>query len=298
MHAERQPRNVGSELLACLLLVAGWAQSLQAVDSSKALGGCTAPCSKGEHVQQLRSGMLYAAPYLAVTASRSVCGPQGGHPAGDPHLRAPHAGEVWLMHVQISVTTAWFDRWTAASVPCPISACLRTFLVLAPLPHSLQEKGWDVDQTIEKLLKNGTRISAEAHEIVRIPGLLTDADMIGEGGCVGVAAEGAHAVCLVAAIATQPHGPRNCCAALATRPHDFHPSCSLPCPLTSCRRHGVGIRPRRRLLVAGRKAGPSQHARGCALLKEAGAGAGEGACKARRTHRQFAGMLCGSVFDI
>lgn len=36
-----------------------------------------------------------------------------------------------------------------------------------------------MDQTIEKLLANGTRISAEAHEIVRIPGLLTDADMIG-----------------------------------------------------------------------------------------------------------------------
>lgn len=34
-------------------------------------------------------------------------------------------------------------------------------------------------QTIEKLLRNGTRISTEAHEIVRIPGLLTDADMIG-----------------------------------------------------------------------------------------------------------------------
>lgn len=39
-----------------------------------------------------------------------------------------------------------------------------------------------MDQTIEKLLKNGTRISAEAHEIVRIPGLLTDADMIGVPG--------------------------------------------------------------------------------------------------------------------
>lgn len=48
-----------------------------------------------------------------------------------------------------------------------------------------QEKGWDVDQTIEKLLKNGTRISAEAHEIVRIPGLLTDADMIGAGAGAG-----------------------------------------------------------------------------------------------------------------
>ena len=35
-------------------------------------------------------------------------------------------------------------------------------------------------QTIEKLLQNGARLSAEAHEIVRIPGLLTDADMIGE----------------------------------------------------------------------------------------------------------------------
>ncbi|KAI7841433.1 hypothetical protein COHA_004828 [Chlorella ohadii] len=46
--------------------------------------------------------------------------------------------------------------------------------------HRMREKGWDVDQTIEKLLKNGTRISAEAHEIVRIPGLLTDADMIGD----------------------------------------------------------------------------------------------------------------------
>ncbi len=43
----------------------------------------------------------------------------------------------------------------------------------------LQEKGWDVGQTIEKLLKNGARISSEAHEVVRIPGLLTDADMIG-----------------------------------------------------------------------------------------------------------------------
>lgn len=59
---------------------------------------------------------------------------------------------------------------------------VKAFRSLATLPHprSVQEKGWDVDQTIEKLLKNGTRISAEAHEIVRIPGLLTDADMIGE----------------------------------------------------------------------------------------------------------------------
>jgi hypothetical protein len=46
--------------------------------------------------------------------------------------------------------------------------------------HRMREKGWDVNHTIEKLLKNGTRISAEAHEIVRIPGLLTDADMIGD----------------------------------------------------------------------------------------------------------------------
>ena len=43
----------------------------------------------------------------------------------------------------------------------------------------MQEKGWDVGHTIEKLLKNGARMSTEAHEIVRIPGLLTDADMIG-----------------------------------------------------------------------------------------------------------------------
>jgi hypothetical protein len=55
----------------------------------------------------------------------------------------------------------------------------------------VQEKGWDVGQTIEKLLQNGARLSAEAHEIVRIPGLLTDADMIGEcpevalGCCTG-----------------------------------------------------------------------------------------------------------------
>lgn len=49
-------------------------------------------------------------------------------------------------------------------------------------------------QTIEKLLRNGTRISTEAHEIVRIPGLLTDADMIGAfrlqprgGGVLGAA---------------------------------------------------------------------------------------------------------------
>lgn len=48
-----------------------------------------------------------------------------------------------------------------------------------PLPLPLQEKGWDVGRTIEKLLHNGARISAEAHEIVRVPGLLTDADMIG-----------------------------------------------------------------------------------------------------------------------
>lgn len=53
-----------------------------------------------------------------------------------------------------------------------------------------QEKGWDVDQTIEKLLKNGTRISAEAHEIVRIPGLLTDADMIGTGAGAGAGQAG------------------------------------------------------------------------------------------------------------
>lgn len=62
-------------------------------------------------------------------------------------------------------------------------ACARATPTGGPL---LQEKGWDVDQTIEKLLHNGTRISAEAHEVVRIPGLLTDADMIGEGrrwGC-------------------------------------------------------------------------------------------------------------------
>ncbi len=54
-------------------------------------------------------------------------------------------------------------------------------LIVGPLTllFCLQEKGWDVGQTIEKLLQNGTRISAEAHEIVRVPGLLTDADMIG-----------------------------------------------------------------------------------------------------------------------
>ncbi|PSC75340.1 methylase [Micractinium conductrix] len=46
--------------------------------------------------------------------------------------------------------------------------------------HRMREKGWDVGHTIEKLLKNNTRISAEAHEVVRIPGLLTDADMIGD----------------------------------------------------------------------------------------------------------------------
>ena len=45
-----------------------------------------------------------------------------------------------------------------------------------------------MNQTIEKLLKNGTRISAEAHAIVRIPGLLTDADMI--GGCGVLRGEG------------------------------------------------------------------------------------------------------------
>lgn len=36
-------------------------------------------------------------------------------------------------------------------------------------------------QTIEKLLQTGARLSSEAHEVVRIPGLLTDADMIGRG---------------------------------------------------------------------------------------------------------------------
>ncbi|KAI3428766.1 hypothetical protein D9Q98_007587 [Chlorella vulgaris] len=46
--------------------------------------------------------------------------------------------------------------------------------------HRMREKGWDVGRTIEKLLHNGARISAEAHEIVRVPGLLTDADMIGD----------------------------------------------------------------------------------------------------------------------
>ena len=67
------------------------------------------------------------------------------------------------------------EPWGAVQCSCgPNWSCMH-------LP-TLQEKGWDVDQTIEKLLKNGTRISAEAHEIVRIPGLLTDADMIGARG--------------------------------------------------------------------------------------------------------------------
>ncbi len=85
----------------------------------------------------------------------------------------------------------------------------------------MQEKGWDVGQTIEKLLRNGTRISTEAHEIVRIPGLLTDADMI--GGCcaqpglgragrqqAGLARLQAGLVPVVA-----PPGPQHSCAATA-----------------------------------------------------------------------------------
>ena len=39
-------------------------------------------------------------------------------------------------------------------------------------------------QTIEKLLTSGAHGSTEALEVVRIPGLITDAEMIGECVCV------------------------------------------------------------------------------------------------------------------
>ena len=57
-----------------------------------------------------------------------------------------------------------------------------SFLTLTLLLR-LQEKGWDMKQTIEKLLKSGANVSTEALEVVRIPGLITDAEMI--GGCGG-----------------------------------------------------------------------------------------------------------------
>ena len=68
------------------------------------------------------------------------------------------------------------SRFCCSTPSCCLPRCLLCFCAALAL---LQEKGWDVGQTIEKLLQNGARLSAEAHEIVRIPGLLTDADMIG-----------------------------------------------------------------------------------------------------------------------
>lgn len=79
----------------------------------------------------------------------------------------------------------------AAAAPGPplLLTAAASFSMLPSLPARLlpppQEKGWDVDHTIEKLLQTGSRISAEAHEVVRIPGLLTDADMIGAGAGAG-----------------------------------------------------------------------------------------------------------------
>ena len=150
---------------------------------------------------------------------------------------------------------------------------------LPPLPSPFllpQVKGWDVDQTIEKLLKNGTRISAEAHEIVRIPGLLTDADMIGAGaGGGGSVCEwrGAWRCAKLQARRVLVRGCWSCrqplgcwqptACSLASRepwrPHHSELAASLRTP---CRRHGVGVGPRRGLLVAGREAGPAAHAGG------------------------------------
>jgi hypothetical protein len=65
----------------------------------------------------------------------------------------------------------------------PLALRRRTAAELPPSADlSPQEKGWDVGQTIEKLLQTGARLSTEAHEVVRVPGLLTDADMIGGRG--------------------------------------------------------------------------------------------------------------------
>uniref|UniRef100_A0A1D2A1D0 DNA (cytosine-5-)-methyltransferase n=3 Tax=Auxenochlorella protothecoides TaxID=3075 RepID=A0A1D2A1D0_AUXPR len=45
--------------------------------------------------------------------------------------------------------------------------------------HRMQERGWDASNTVAKLLKNNARFSYEVRNISRLPGLLSDADMIG-----------------------------------------------------------------------------------------------------------------------
>lgn len=138
---------------------------------------------------------------------------QGGHPGGDPHLPTPHAGERGPLGAGPRAVPWYLPRPEAcaqspgcppkprarlpacpARPPCLHHAQGPACTLACDAPRAPQEKGWDVGQTIEKLLRNGTRISTEAHEIVRIPGLLTDADMIGAfrlqprgGGVLGAA---------------------------------------------------------------------------------------------------------------
>lgn len=115
---------------------------------------------------------------------------------------------------------------------------------------TLQEKGWDVGQTIEKLLQNGARISAEAHEIVRIPGLLTDADMIGGWEYEYM---GSHLAASLLHPSSRLHLPA---------PAVLFTELRTSTPRSLCRRPGVGAGQDRGLLVAGREAGPARHAGG------------------------------------
>jgi hypothetical protein len=74
------------------------------------------------------------------------------------------------------------QQWWLASacwLPCHLWWAYRSVTSLRRIV-GVQEKGWDVGQTVEKLLQTGSRLSSEAHEVVRIPNLLSDADLIGE----------------------------------------------------------------------------------------------------------------------
>eukprot|EP00887_Chlorella_sp_A99_P001977 scaffold18.g1977.t1 len=46
--------------------------------------------------------------------------------------------------------------------------------------NRLKERGWDCEMTLRRLLRNNLRVAQEVHAVVRIPGLLSDADMIGD----------------------------------------------------------------------------------------------------------------------